>query len=196
LRKTLFISILISFLIFIFLSPVFIRLVSYLQPIVLTVVLFCIVGLVFFGVLFFRKGKVDLPYPLFLGLLILYTVALLILLFIRPNEQSYNSMNLIPFSTISLYLSGKINWLISFYNLAANIGLFIPYGLFLKFKGFSQMKSLFMAFLVIICIEALQFVTHRGSLDIDDLLLNLLGVMLGSMLFPIFKKVINVTSKT
>src|SRR4051794_16821313 len=99
----------ISFVIFILFSPVFIRLVSYLHPIVLIVVLFCIVWLVLWLVLFIRKETINLPYPLFLGGLTLYTVALVILLFFRPNEQSYHSMNLVPFSTVAFYLSGKVN---------------------------------------------------------------------------------------
>ncbi|QIZ08857.1 VanZ family protein [Priestia megaterium] len=191
-RKTLFISMMISFVIFILFSPIFIRLVSYLHPIVLIVVLFCIVWLVLWLVLFIRKETINLPYPLFLGGLTLYTVALVILLFFRPNEQSYHSMNLVPFSTVAFYLSGKVNWLISFYNLAANIGLFLPYGLFLRFKQFSQWKALFIASLMIACIEVLQFVSHRGSLDIDDLILNLLGIYLGCVLFPLVKQVVNI----
>ncbi|MGF6949548.1 glycopeptide antibiotics resistance protein [Neobacillus sp. B4I6] len=191
-RKTLFISMMISFLIFILFSPVFIRLVSYLHPIVLIVVLFCIVWLVLWLVLFIRKETINLPYPLFLGGLTLYTVALVILLFFRPNEQSHHSMNLVPFSTIAFYLSGKVNWLISFYNLAANIGLFLPYGLFLRYKQFSQWKALFIASLMIACIEVLQFISHRGSLDIDDLILNLLGIYLGCVLFPLVQQVVNI----
>jgi len=195
LRKTLVISLLLSVGLFVFLSPILIRLVSYLHPIVLAVVLFCIVGLVLFGVLFIRKETINLPYPLLLGSLTLYTVALLILLFIRPNGQSYNSMNLIPFSTISFYLTGKVNWLVSFYNLAANIGLFIPYGLFLRVKRISQWKSLLIASLMIVGIEVLQFGSHRGSLDIDDFILNLLGVYLGCLLFPVVKQVVNIQNK-
>jgi glycopeptide antibiotics resistance protein len=195
LRKTLVISLLLSVGLFVFLSPILIRLVSYLHPIVLAVVLFCIVGLVLFGVLFIRKETFNLPYPLLLGSLTLYTVALLILLFIRPNGQSYNSMNLIPFSTISFYLTGKVNWLFSFYNLAANIGLFIPYGLFLRVKRISQWKALLIASLMIAGIEVFQFVSHRGSLDIDDFILNLLGVYLGCRLFPVVKQVVNIQNK-
>jgi glycopeptide antibiotics resistance protein len=125
-------------------------------------------------------------------LITLYTVVLLILLFFRPNDQSYNSMNLVPFTTITYYLSGKVNWLIAFYNLAANIGLFIPYGLFLRFRHFSQWKALIIAILIIACIEVLQFVSHRGSLDIDDLILNVLGVYLGCVLFPFVRQVMNI----
>ncbi|MFL6555088.1 MAG: VanZ family protein, partial [Bacillus sp. (in: firmicutes)] len=137
-KKSIMISTIISIVIFIILSPVFIRLVSYLHPIVLGVVLLCIMGLVSYFVLLIRKESIYLPYRLFLGLIILYTIALLILLFFRPTVQSYSSINLIPFSTVTFYLSGKVNWLIAFYNLAANIGLFLPYGLFLRFRRFSQ----------------------------------------------------------
>lgn len=194
-RKSLFISILLSICIFIVLSPVFIQLVLYLHPIVLTVLLFCILVLVFFLVLLSRKETLEIPYSLFLGLLILYTVALLILLFFRPNEQSYNSINLVPFSTVMFYLSGKVNWLISFYNLAANIGLFIPYGIYLRLINFSQLKAWMISLLMIACIEILQFVSHRGSLDIDDLMLNILGVFLGYWLYPLFIPVITVSLK-
>lgn len=192
-RKPLLISLAIAFCIFIVLSPVFIRLTSYLHPIVLAVVLICILGLVFFLVLLIRKETINLPYSLFLGLLILYTVALLILLFFRPNEQNTNSMNLVPFSTVMFYLSGKVNWLISFYNLAANIGLFVPYGIYLKLKRYSKLKTLFISLLFIVSIEITQFVSQRGSLDVDDLMLNLLGVFLGYWLFPLFKRVIMIS---
>ena len=190
-KKTLLIAWSLSFGIFIVLSPVFFRLLSYLHPIVLVVVLLCIFGVVLFLVLLIRKERFSIPYVLVLGLIILYSVALVILLFFRPNHQSSNSINLVPFSTVTFYLSGKVNWLIAFYNLAANIGLFLPYGLFLRFKRFSQGKALFIAFLMIACIEVLQYLTQRGSLDIDDLILNVLGVYLGFVLFPFVRQVVN-----
>ncbi|NHC43528.1 VanZ family protein [Bacillus sp. MM2020_1] len=194
-RKASFLSLLISFIIFIVFSPVFIRLVAYLHPIVLAVIMFGIVCFVFVGILFIRKETINLSLPFFVGFLALYTIALLILLFFRPSEQSYNSMNLQPFSTISFYLSGKVNGLISFYNLAANVCLFIPYGIYIGLKSYSRLKAFLVLLVIIAVIEVLQFVTHRGSLDIDDLILNLFGVILGHLLFPIFKKIIIVSSK-
>jgi glycopeptide antibiotics resistance protein len=194
-KKLLVFTLLISFGTFIVISPVFLRLVTYLHPIVLAVVLLCIIGMVLFGVLLIRKETIDLPYPLFMGILTLYTVGLLILLFFRPNGTNYHSLNLIPFSTVSFYLSGKVNWLISFYNLAANIGLFIPYGIYLSLKSYSLLKVFLVSLLTIACLEILQFLTHRGSLDIDDLMLNMLGVYLGCFLFSFFKHVVNITMK-
>jgi glycopeptide antibiotics resistance protein len=195
LKKSLIISLVLSLTVFLLLAPVFIQLISYLHPIVMVVVLFCIILLVLFFVLLFRKETLQLPYSLFKSLLVLYTITLLILLFFRPNDQSYDSMNLIPFSTISFYLSGKVNWLISFYNLAANIGLFIPYGIFLMVKNeASILKLILLPLITIALIEILQFLTHRGSMDIDDLILNLFGIFVGYICYPIFKKIIELTN--
>lgn len=190
-KKSLFIALLISLGLFLVLSTVLIQLISYLHPIVLAVVFFCLFSLVFFLILLIRKETIRLPYPLFLGLLIMYSICLIILLFIRPTNQSYHSINLFPFSTISFYLSGKVNLLISFYNLAANIGLFVPYGIYFMVKNLSPLKRIFLPLTSIALIEILQFITHRGNLDIDDLILNMVGVFLGYFLFPIFKRIVN-----
>lgn len=190
-KKSLFIALFISLGLFLVLSTVLIQLISYLHPIVLAVVFFCLFLLVFFLILLIRKETIRLPYPLFLGLLIMYSICLIILLFIRPTNQSYHSINLFPFSTISFYLSGKVNLLISFYNLAANIGLFVPYGIYFMIKNLSPLKRIFLPLTSIALIEILQFTTHRGNLDIDDLILNMVGVFLGYFLFPIFKRIVN-----
>lgn len=178
---------------FLILSQILIKLVTYLHPIVLAVVFLCILICFFFLVLWIRKQTIRIPYNLFLGVLGMYTIALLILLFFRPNDQSYQSWNLIPFSTISFYFSGKVNWLISFYNLTANIALFIPYGIFLMIKnqGFA-LKLILIPIIAIALIEILQFFTHRGSMDIDDLILNLLGVFMGYLIFPFFKRIVRI----
>ncbi|WP_342431462.1 VanZ family protein [Neobacillus sp. FSL H8-0543] len=191
-KKSLFISMILSIIGFLLLSPVFSQLLSYLHPLVLLVVFLCIVFIIFFLVLLIRKQSLTLPYSLFLILFVLYTIFLLVLLFIRPNDQSYNSLNLVPFSTISLYLSGKVNGLVSFYNLAANIGLFIPFGIYLQESRYSNWNLIIIPIGGISFIEVLQFITHRGSLDIDDLVLNTLGVFLGYLLYPLFNRVITI----
>lgn len=117
-KKTLTLTLMISFGLFMVLSPVFIHLVSYLHAIVWVVILFCIICIVGFWVLLLRKEKIHIPYPIFLSFLTLYTIALVILLFLRPTDQIYKSINLVPFTTLIFYLSGKVNWLIAFYNLA------------------------------------------------------------------------------
>ena len=45
---------------------------------------------------------------------------------------------------------------------------------------------------VIIIIEGVQHLTRRGSMDVDDLILNILGVGIGYLLSSIVKKVVKV----
>jgi VanZ like family len=180
-KKSIRLSFLYSQIIFFILLPVWIELTDYLHPIVIGVIWFSISFLVLFGVCWVNKEKIRL-----------YSIGLLILLFFRPKGQSYGAMNLIPFETIYFYLSGSVDYLIAFYNLSANIILFIPFGLYYRYiKKTTSIKQLFpITMCTISTIEWLQFITKRGSLDIDDLILNVFGVCLGYFIYPFFQKVV------
>ncbi len=175
---------------FIFL-PVWIELKKYLHPIVIGVVWFCISFVFLFGVCWMNKEEIRLSKRFLHGLIVLYSIGLVILLFFRPNGSSYGSINVIPFNTIYYYLSGNFDFLIALYNLAANIGLFIPFGLYYRYLNVSpSLKGLLLITTCsIMVIESLQFITKRGSFDIDDLLLNVLGVGLGYLIYPLVVKV-------
>jgi glycopeptide antibiotics resistance protein len=192
LKKSIRFSSVLSIILFSLLSPIILQLTDYLHPIVISTVLLCLWGLTTFIVLLINNETISIPYPTFLLVLILYTCCLLVLLFFRPGNQSYETYNLIPFSTIYFFLSGKVHFLISLYNLTANIVLFIPYGIFLMMKGFksSKIEYIYLPIVAIAVVECLQYITRRGSLDIDDLLLNFVGVVLGYLLHPVFRRVI------
>ncbi|PAE44034.1 hypothetical protein CHI06_03105 [Bacillus sp. 7884-1] len=191
-KKSFLVSLIISIVLFLILSPVLFQLMVYLHPVGLGVILFCLVLAVFFIVLLIRKQTLHLPYSKIRILLVLYSIALFILLFFRPNDQIYQSINLVPFSTISFYLSGEANGLVSFYNLAANIALFIPFGIFLKMKQRSIFQLVYIPILFISLLELLQYFTLRGSLDIDDFILNLLGFFIGYLEYPLFSKIFKI----
>lgn len=150
-----------------------------------------------FLVFWVRNDIITIRHSLFVSFLILYSISLIVLLFFRPHAQTYNTWNIEPFSTIAYYLSGEVPPLVAFYNLAANIGLFVPYGMFLMIRMEKTRLSFFQLFYIplffISLIEWIQFVTHRGSLDIDDVILNLLGICLGYLLFPLFKRVVYIS---
>ncbi|KMJ59314.1 hypothetical protein AB685_09380 [Bacillus sp. LL01] len=176
--------------IFLFLSPIFAHLTDNLHPIVLFVVFICILAATVSVYLFVMNLSLTIPRRVFYGCFFLYTIALLILLFIRPNEQSMEYFNLMPFDTIIFYLSGKVHWVIAFYNLAANIGLFIPFGILLRQRTVNKLILTILPFLLVSAIEITQYLTRRGSLDIDDLILNVFGFYIGYGLYPWFQKVI------
>jgi glycopeptide antibiotics resistance protein len=195
-KKLLLLTLIISLFIFLLLFPLLYHLVSYLHPVFLGVVFFCIVMAVLFFNFLIRRENIQISYSNLSFLLLFYSFGLFILLFFRQSDQSYQTINLIPLTTISFYLSGKVNGLIAFYNLAANIGLFIPYGIFLMVKNCSRIQLFFLPFLVISLVEILQYFSRRGSMDIDDLILNVIGFYIGYLLHPLFNKVFKVFNKT
>ena len=74
-----------------------------------------------------------------------------------------------------------------FANLFGNILIFVPYGFFISMaaerRGF--FKTLFCSFGLSLCVELVQLVTRVGSFDVDDILLNTIGGILGYILFAI-----------
>lgn len=192
-RLSVWISIILSQGVFVALIPIWKNLFDYLHPIVLFVVWFCITILGFYIVFLCTKNTIYLSKITMSVLIFLYSVCLLILLFIRPSNQNYSNFNLIPFKTILFYLDGGMSFFISFYNLSANVLLFVPYGISIMFfrKGkITKIKKNGIPILSIAFIEILQFITKRGTMDVDDVLLNFLGIYIGYWIFPLIHKVL------
>lgn len=84
-------------------------------------------------------------------------------------------------------------------NLLGNLLLFLPMGVFLplifkeKFNKFS--KFLVFILVTVILVEVLQFITFLGSLDIDDFILNVIGAMIGFLIYKICNKIIGLGGK-
>nr|WP_244906762.1 VanZ family protein [Neobacillus soli] len=154
----------------------------------------CVTIFVFFFVYFAQKETIQISKAMIKIVSGIYSAGLLILLFFRPANQEYSKINYIPFKTILGFLSGNGNFLIAFYNLAANILLFVPFGVvtLLLNKNSSRGPLLFVPAVVILLIETTQHLTRRGSADIDDFILNLLGVWIGYFLYPLIQKVVKV----
>ncbi len=176
--------------------PFLMQLFMYLHEVVILVIWIGITLLVYFIVCFVRNEKMVVSLYIIFLLLIVYSASLGLLLFNRPTEQYYGNFNLIPFSTIQFYFSGKVNPFISFYNLAANVCLTIPFGLFLMIRrekhNLSVLNIIFSPLIFISIIEVLQYFSHRGNLDIDDLILNFTGVLIGFLIYPVFKRVVQI----
>lgn len=75
-----------------------------------------------------------------------------------------------------------------FTNLFGNILIFVPYGFFVamasKYRGF--WKTFLYSFGLCLGVEIFQLVTRVGSFDVDDILLNTLGGVIGYIVFAIF----------
>lgn len=89
--------------------------------------------------------------------------------------------NLLPFKTIWPYLTGEFGLLIGGLNIVGNIIFLIPLGLLLPklFSRINQLRVLLIAVLFCLAIELTQVYFKIGIFDIDDVLLNMFGVMVG-----------------
>lgn len=191
-KKSIKLNLFISQVLFLALLPIWMKLTQYLHPLVIGVVWFCLTSSILLVGLWATKEKIAISKRILDFVIFCYSIGLLILLFFRPENQYYGSINLMPFKTVMFYLEGRVDLLIAIYNLGANIGLFIPFGVYYCYIKVSPKvgQLLTISFFTIAMIEGIQFITKRGSLDIDDLILNILGVFIGYLVYPVLKKVL------
>lgn len=100
--------------------------------------------------------------------------------------------NLEPLRTVRLYfdMSNGVSNASRMVNLLGNVAVFAPVGLLLPLASpryYSWLRLTVLSALGIMLLELLQMLLHVGSLDIDDLLLNLLGVWAGYALLRLVR---------
>ena len=155
------------------------------------------------------------------ALFIIYCLLLITILFLNNeyrmggfqnistfSREHLETSNFIPFATIIGYVSGMvsndINTGIVIINLVTNLLLFAPMGFFIPMLFQDKIKNT-KQFLIIIIIltflvEIIQFITYRGSTDIDDIILNTIGASIVYILMKtkvvekLLEKAIDITS--
>ncbi len=126
---------------------------------------------------------------------VLYILCMIWLLFFYHRSPFFSDLsymdsikdrvNLSPFSTVNRYMNaiknGKVIE-IAMVNLIGNIIMFIPLGILLP-SLWKQLDSFIHCFIgcfgLILMVEITQVFTLRGSCDIDDVILNLVGCIIG-----------------
>ncbi len=105
----------------------------------------------------------------------------------RWNVSGYpffemGNVNLVPFRTFAPDIH-------SLYILAGNILMFVPFGFFaaLLWRGWSWRRALWAGFAITLFVEGCQLFVGR-TFDVDDLMLNTLGVLCGCWLRLLFRK--------
>ncbi|MDA7026766.1 VanZ family protein [Bacillus sp. CLL-7-23] len=102
--------------------------------------------------------------------------------FSSDESQHWSSHNYIPFKTITNYLFFANNLHVRVENLVGNIVGFIPFGFILPLlsRKFISIKRVTLATCCLsLTFELLQLIFGFGSFDVDDLILNTLGGMIG-----------------
>lgn len=107
----------------------------------------------------------------------------------RTGVSSEYRYNLVLFKEIKRFIEYRedLGAFAVFTNLFGNILIFVPFGFFISMASTARgfFMTLFYSFGLSLCVEVFQILTKVGSFDVDDLLLNTIGGVLGYILFSI-----------
>lgn len=180
---------------------------------------YCVLGAVLFiifRVIFQKDNTLDLKKDIATGLFIAYCFGLASQTIIphfnfgissstgKPfldvfitNDNS--SINLIPFKTIFEQIVGRNEVVsqidigcVSILNLLSNIFLFSPIGFFVPLinERYISLKKIILIGVSTSCVvEVIQLFIGR-SCDIDDVILNTCGVVIGFIIFKVYKRIV------
>lgn len=105
----------------------------------------------------------------------------------------FRSVNLIPFYTIwQFIIDNNISFMRATVNIIGNIGIFIPMGIFfpIVFKELNKKTMIMVIIFISLGFETIQYILALGSSDIDDIILNSLGGIIGIAIYVNITKLI------
>ncbi len=107
----------------------------------------------------------------------------------RTGQMQEYHYNLVLFKEIKRFWEyrDQVGIFAMFTNLVGNVVIFVPFGFFMpmasRYRSF--FSTAFCSFGLSLCVETFQLVTKVGSFDVDDLLLNTIGGIIGYIVFAI-----------
>lgn len=120
-------------------------------------------------------------YKEFLNLVFIIYILLLYQLLTSTELNTASGINIVPFTEIFRY---KIGSTLFMYNVIGNILIFVPFGYFVSsyVKATKFSHILFISVITSLTVELVQLQIGR-SFDIDDIILNVTGSIIGFLLF-------------
>lgn len=117
-----------------------------------------------------------------------YVIALFYI--VSFQDVDWSTYNIVPFKEILRYTIGSP---LFYKNILGNMVMFMPFGLAIPFilKVRKTRVIILLSFLTSITIEVTQLAIGR-VFDVDDVLLNLIGALLGYLIYMIFYKIFKV----
>ena len=112
---------------------------------------------------------------------------LLLYQMLLSTENASSGSNIIPFREITRYEIGST---LFFYNVIGNIALFIPFGYFMsdKLKAKKTTHIIIISTIISLTAELIQYKIGR-AFDIDDVLLNVTGAIIGYFGYTIIQQI-------
>jgi glycopeptide antibiotics resistance protein len=136
---------------------------------------------------------------MFWGMFIFYLFMALDILFLRSGLNN-SSINLIPFKSISegINVYDGIRYKLVSPQVWGNVLMFVPAGVYMMI--FNKKDSRFKAFISIVIIsvfiETIQYVLAGGVTDIDDVILNSFGGLIGIIIYSLLKMIFKTQERT
>jgi glycopeptide antibiotics resistance protein len=126
-------------------------------------------------------------------LLLEYLFLILYLTIFVRSVQAEWTYNLSPFWSYQAIREGRYDILVQ---VVMNVAAFVPIGLLLgSFKGMKWWHVLLIGLCFSMLIELLQLVLKRGMTEVDDVVHNVLGCMIGYWVFVGCRKIVTSCSK-
>lgn len=125
-------------------------------------------------IIIMKPKKIDLIY------LISYLLLLIIILFHRPFSDQKEII--LDFNYLNKWLKILFKNKTVFTNIFGNILLFIPLGIILNYQTKSLIIKIIYLLWIIMIIEYIQYKLNLGIFDILDIVLNLIGGIIGIIL--------------
>lgn len=116
----------------------------------------------------------------------IYLLILFALLFLK--RTSFSAINLVPFKSIINFFDGDmLARAFALNNIMGNIVLFIPLGVYITLFNRNKKVSLNMCLVAFISViaEIAQYLFRVGVTDIDDVILNTVGGLMGILTFKL-----------
>lgn len=123
-----------------------------------------------------------------------YVVLVFCTTIIFRETRAESAINLIPLSSYFCIGENSYLWEVSAINLL-NFAMFIPIGMLLKLAfcnndNLNWKGTMVVGLLLSMAIEVLQFVLKKGLCEIDDVIHNVIGCMIGYGAYKIFSSLI------
>lgn len=104
--------------------------------------------------------------------------------------EGLDTANFTLFKTIRMYIDYSY-MLNSFENLVGNVVVFVPFGFLFPYvfkRGRNFLIMFLNVFLFVLGIEVFQLFSAFGAFDVDDILLNCVGAVIGYLCYILFEK--------
>ena len=140
----------------------------------------------------YKNKKVIIYHQEILSLLFLIYI-LLLFQAVTFQDVSWSTSNYQPFKEIMRY---KIGGTLFYKNVVGNLLMFIPFGFFVSYylKAKKIYETFFLTLIASLSIEYTQLLIGR-VFDIDDIILNITGSIIGFLLYRIVMMMVNFVSQ-